>query len=347
MIAKNQRWFFVVTVVMFGIIGPFRQSSAEEFYKDKSIGFMVGYSAGGGYDTFTRAISRHMGQFIPGKPTLIVYNRTGAGSLIAANYVYGRAKADGLTVGVFGSGLITQQALGAKGIRFDGRKFGWLGSVSPGTPVCAIMGFTGLKTLDDVIASKKRLKFGSTGAGSTTDDLPRLLNGLMGANTDIIAGYGGTANLRVAMARKELDGACWTWESMRATARAMLEAKGDEQLIPFVIEGKYEDPEVKNTPQFSDRVKGEDNIRAWKAWINPYKFFRPMVVPPGTPPDRLQTLRVALKKTMEDPAFLAEAKKSKLDVAYTSAEEVERLMQEVLDISPTAKAKLKQLFAAN
>jgi hypothetical protein len=169
----------------------------------------------------------------------------------------------------------------------------------------------------------------------------------MGANIDVIPGFGGTGPVRVAMQRKELDGACWTWESMRTTGRAMLQAKGDERLIPFVIEGKYEDPEVQNLPQFSDRIKGDDNMRAWKAWVNPYKFFRPMVVPPGTPKDRLQTLRVALRKTMTDPEFLAEAKKSKLDVTYTSGEEVEKLMEEVLAISPGARAKLKALLTQN
>ncbi|HEX6172818.1 MAG TPA: hypothetical protein VF089_02300, partial [Candidatus Binatia bacterium] len=226
--------------------------AADDFYKGKTIKFLVGYRAGGGYDTFTRAVARHIGRHIPGNPSASVENRGGAGSLIAANTIYNNTKADGLTAGVFGSGLVTQQALDARGIRFDAQKFNWIGSMSEGTPVCAIMGFTGLDTLKDVLNSKKPLRMGSTGSGSTTDDLPKLMNGLMGTNFDVISGFKGTSAVRLAMRRKELDGACWTWESMRATAKSMLDATGDQRLIPFIIEGDYEDPEVTKLPEFTE-----------------------------------------------------------------------------------------------
>jgi tripartite-type tricarboxylate transporter receptor subunit TctC len=317
---------------------------ADDFYKNKSITFLVGYRAGGGYDTFTRAVARHIGRHIPGNPSAGIENRGGAGSLIAANLIYNKTKPDGLTMGVFGAGLVTQQALEARGLRFDAPKFNWIGSMSRGTPVCGIMQFTGLKTLKDVQESKKPLKMGSTGAGSTTDDLPKLMNGLMDTKFDVISGFKGTSAVRLAMRRKELDGACWTWESMRTTARALLDAKGDEKLIPFVIEGKYEDAEVKDLPQFTDVIKDKEDLAAFKAWLNPYEFFRPIVLPPGTPNDRVELMRTALKETMEDPKFLEDAKKSKLDVAYTSGEKIEELVKEVLSISPAAKEKLIALI---
>jgi tripartite-type tricarboxylate transporter receptor subunit TctC len=339
-IMKNfSRLLIALALGLAGAFGP-PQADAADFYAGKTITFIVGYRAGGGYDVFTRAVSRHIGRHIPGNPAAVVENRGGAGSLIAANYVYNAAKPDGLTLAVFGSGLVTQQALGARGLKFDARKFGYLGSMSVGTPTCVIMGFTGLKTLDDVLHSKKKLKMGSTGAGSTTDDLPRLMIGLMDAPLDVIPGFKGTSSVRIAMQRKELDGACWTWESIRTTARAMLDAKGDKRLIPFVMEGKYGEAEVAKVPQFTDVIKGEDNLKAFKAWLNPYKFFRPVATPPKTPKDRLQILQTALKQTMEDPKFLADAKKSKLDVTYTSPEDMEKYISEILDISPGAKKKL-------
>jgi tripartite-type tricarboxylate transporter receptor subunit TctC len=285
-----------------------------------------------------------MGKHIPGNPTIIVENKTGAGSLIAANYVYTRAEPDGLTLGVFGGGLVTQQALGEKAIRFDARKFSWIGSMSVGTPACAIMGFTGLKTLDDVLASKKQLRFGSTGPGSTTDDLPKLVAGLLGAPLKIIAGYKGTSGLRVAMQKKELDGACWTWESMRTTGRAMLDAKGDERLILFALEGSYDDAEVKGVAQISTAIKDPGDLAAFKTWLNPYKMFRPLTAPPKTPKERVEQLRVGLKKAMEDPEFLADAKKAKLDVVYTSASQMEQYVEEILNIPPAAAEKLKTLI---
>jgi tripartite-type tricarboxylate transporter receptor subunit TctC len=265
---------------------------------------------------------------------------TGAGSLIAANYVYKKADPDGLTIGSFGGGLVTEQALGLQGIQFDARKFEWIASVRTGSPICAIMAFTGDKNLEDVLHSKKQLRMGSTGAGSTTDDLPRLMIGLMRAPFKVIRGYKGTSRIRIGMQRKELDGACWTWESMRTTASAMLNAKDGDRLIPFAIEGKWEAPEVKDLPQFTEVIKGKDNLEAFKAWLNAYKYFQPLSLPPGTPADRLEILRRAVQETLEDPAFKADAKKSNLIVASVSGEEIQKLVNETLSISPDAKKLL-------
>jgi tripartite-type tricarboxylate transporter receptor subunit TctC len=329
----------VGTLFMFGAASA---SAQEDFYRGKTLRIIVGFAAGGGYDTFTRAMARHIDRYIPGNPGVVVENMPGAGSLVAANYLYNRAKPDGTTVGVFSSGLVTQQAMNSKGIRFDARQIRWLGSMSKGTPVCAVMGFTGLRTLQDVLSSKKELKMGSTGSGTTTHDLTNLMIGLMDAPFKVIAGYGGTADVRLAMQRKEIDGACWTWESMRTTARTMLDAQGEDRLIPFVIQGKYDDPLVKGLPQFTEVLKDKERLAAFKAWLAPYEFFRPVALPPKTPNQRVDTLRAALKKTMEDPAFIGEAKKSKLDVDYTSGESIENSVQEALDLPP----KSEQLLAS-
>jgi tripartite-type tricarboxylate transporter receptor subunit TctC len=317
---------------------------AADFYRGKTISIIVGYAAGGGYDTYARTFARHFGDHIPGHPNVIVENMTGAGSLIAANELYNKAGPDGLTIGSFGGGLVTQQALGLKGILFDAQKFEWIGSLRSGSPVCAVMGFTGLKTLNDVLHSNKQLRIGSTGAGSTTDDLPRLMIGLMHAPFNVIRGYKGTSRIRVGMQRKELDGACWTWESMRTTARAMLDAKGESRLIPYVIEGKWDEPEVKDLPHYTEVIKGKDHLEAFKAWLNAYKYFQPLAVPPGTPKARVDILRTALKETLEDPAFKADAKKSSLIVSSVSGEEITKLVHETLSISPQAKKLLVTLI---
>ncbi|HEY7320366.1 MAG TPA: tripartite tricarboxylate transporter substrate-binding protein [Candidatus Binatia bacterium] len=326
------------------LVGYPAKSSAEDFYQGKTISIIVGYAAGGGYDIYARTVARHLGNHIPGNPTVIVQNMTGAGSLIAANYLYKKAEPDGLTIGSFGGGLVTEQALGLKGIQFDAQKLEWIGSVRTGTPICAVMAFTGDKNLEDVLHSKKELRMGSTGPGSTTDDLPKLMIGLMHAPFKVIRGYKGTSELRVAMQRRELDGACWTWESMRTTARAMLNAKGDDRLIPFVIQGKWEEPEVRDLPQFSDVIKGKENLEAFTAWLNAYKYFQPLSVPPGTPEARVEILRTALKETLEDPAFKADAEKSNLIVASLSGEEIQKLVNQTLSISPEAKKLLESLI---
>jgi hypothetical protein len=295
----NRSRILVLAVGLLLLVGCPPNSTAADFYKGKAIRFIVGYAPGGGYDTYTRAIARHIGKHIPGNPATVVANMEGAGSLLAANYMFNKAEPDGLTVGNFNSGMVTQQALGSRGVRFEARKFGWIGAPVKGFPSCMIMGFTGLKTLEDVMRESPRLKFAGTRAGASGVDLPHIMNALMGTNIKVISGYKGTSNTRLAMRKREADGICSGWESMRVTARAMLDATGDDKLIPFIIHGKMEDPEVKDLPQFTDVITGEENLRAFRTWANQYDFQRPLVVPPGTPRERLAELARRLGKNSD------------------------------------------------
>ncbi len=333
--------YIVALVIGLAIVaGGSSNASANDFYKGKNIRFVVGYAPGGGYDTYTRAVVRHLGKHIPGNPTPIVQNMTGGGSLIAANYVYRRAKPDGLTVGIWNSGIILQQVLGEKKVKFEANKFGWVGAPVKGWPTCAIMGHTGLKTLKEVVNSNQRIKVGATRAGSTTDDLPKILNRTLGTKFDVISGYTGTATIRIAMQKQEVDAACWGWESMGITARAMLDATGDGRLIPFLIHGTIDDPEVKDLPRILDAIKGDNNLATFRAWASTYDFQRPLSLPPGTPKDRLAILRKAYRATMQDPAFLADAEKSKLILSYVSGEDIEKHIATILGTPAAAKERL-------
>jgi tripartite-type tricarboxylate transporter receptor subunit TctC len=341
---KTTFFFYLVAAMGWALIGTSPSAArADEFYKGKTIRFIVGYAPGGGYDTYTRAIARHISKFIPGHPATVVENMEGAGSLLAANYLYNKADPDGLTVGNFNSGMVTQQALGSKGVRFEARQFGWIGAPVKGFPACMVMGFTGLRTLDDVMKHSAKLKFAGTRAGASGVDLPNIMNELMGTKIKVISGYKGTSDTRLAMRKREADGICSGWESMRVTARAMLDAKGDDKLIPFVIHGKIEDPEVKDLPQFTKVLNGDENIKAFKTWANQYDFQRPLVVPPKTAKERLEILRTGLQRTLADPEFLAEAKKSKMLIDNVTGREVEQTVNEILSISPEVKKKLQFL----
>jgi tripartite-type tricarboxylate transporter receptor subunit TctC len=333
----------LLLVIVLGLIVPVtspQKSAADDFYKGKTIRFVVGLAPGGGYDLSARTVGRHMGKHIPGNPTIVVENMTGAGSLIAANYTANSAKPDGLFVGIWNSAYVLRQALGDKAVRFDARKLGWIGAPTKGTPFCSIMAHTGLKSWKDVLAANRELKMGSTGPGSTYDDLPQILNRTHGTKFNVISGYEGTSTILVAMRRKEVDGGCWTWESARTTARPMLDGKGDEKLMPFLIHRREPDPEVKDLPLIPDVIKGEDNLSAYRTWVGTYEFQRPFSVPPGTPKDRLQLLRKAFTDTMKDPEFIAEAEKSKLETTYVSGEEVDKYVNQVLSITPRAKEVL-------
>ena len=269
-----------------------------------------------------------------------------AGSLIAANYTQNRAKRDGLTLGNWNSSYVLFQALGDPQVRIKSRELNWIGAPVKGGPACGVMGFTGLKTLEDVINSGKALKMGATRSGSTTNDLPKILNLTMGTKFDVITGYRGTATIRIAMQKREVDGVCFGWESMRVTGRALLDASGDDKFIPFLIHNRWPDREVKNlplTPEVIKAKKGKDALATYSAWAGSYEFQRPIVAPPGVPKDRVEILRKAYKAALKDPQFLAEAKKSRLAIRYVSPEEINQQVDRMLSISPKTIENLQFL----
>jgi hypothetical protein len=171
------------------------------------------------------------------------------------------------------------------------------------------------------------------------------LNLTLGTKFNVVSGYEGTGTILVAMRRKEVEGGCWTWESMRTTARPMLDAQGDEKLIPYLIHSRWEDHEVKDLPLIRDVIKGDkDKLAAYKTWAGTYEFQRPFSAPPGTPKDRVQILRKAFADTLKDPEFLAEAKKTKFEVTFTSGEQIEEYVKDMLAITPMAKELLDFLM---
>ena len=317
--------------------------SVADFYKGKTIRFIVGHAPGGGYDTYTRTTARHITKHFPGKPTPVVQNLTGAGGLIAGNYIYNKTKPNGLTVGVWNNQFVVHQALGSRRVKFDARKFGWVGAPVTGWPSCAVMGFTGLKSWDDLVKSGKPLKVGSAGGTGTT--LPTILNMATGKQVfEIIPGYRGTAPVRLAMQARELGGVCMSFESMRVTARSMLDAKGDDELIPILVHGNPPDPEVQGIPRVTDLVKGKDNVAMLNAWALQYNFQRPLTLAPGTPKERVAAWRKAYAATLSDPAFLADAKKSRLNVEYVSGERIDEYVEVMLNLSEETKERLKWML---
>jgi len=316
---------------------------AQEYYKDKTIRFIVGQAAGGGYDTYGRTIARYIGKYIAGGPTTVVDNMTGAGSLVAANYLFNNAKADGLTIAMWNSALVFNQAMGDRNVKFDARRFGWLGAPSKSVPVCLIMGFAGPKTMEEIVKSGKPLRMGGTGPGSHSIDMPLLLNKMLGSKFAVVTGYQGTAQIKLALQRREVDGHCTNWDSILATQKDLLDAKGDDRLIPFLLHTRVPEPEGKGVTLVSEAIKDENHLRAYRAYMAQMEYSRPFTIAPNTPRERLEILRGAFKATLADGDFLAQANKLKLDITYVSGEESEKWVNEVLSLSPKLKEELKYL----
>ena len=324
-------------------------AAAEAIFKGKTIRLLIGYSAGGGYDTYGRAIARHFGKHIPGNPEIVVDQMTGAGSLIAANYLFNQAKPDGLTMGLWNSGHLFQEALqGNPGILFSGERFGYLGSPSNGNPVCAIMGHTGLKTLADVQGhTGEPLKFGATAAaGSALADVPKIMNKWLGTNINVVSGYKGSSKVRLALQEHEVDGACWGWESMAVTGRAMLDAAGDDEFIPFAVTFAADDAELKGLPVIGDEITDPANKALLNVWSTAYEFQRPYTLPPGTPENVIGILSTAYAATMADSAFLDDAKKANLYLLPRTRAEIDGWVAEILRIDKDTRAAL-QFLAVN
>jgi hypothetical protein len=189
------------------LIASAAQATTHEFYKGKTIRVIVSATAGGGFDTYSRAIARHMGKHIPGHPSLMVENMTGAGGFIAANYVYKVAKSDGLTIGNFAGGLIWQQLLGSPGVEFDARKFEYVGVPVQDHVACAFTKASGITRMETWMAAKTPVKLGATGPGTNTYDTPKVLTAALGLPIQVVAGYRGTTEIRLAADGGELAGA--------------------------------------------------------------------------------------------------------------------------------------------
>lgn len=333
------RLFLALLIYLF----LFGHTSAQEpFYKGKTIRIIVGLSAGGGYDVYTRALARHFGRQIPGNPSIVVENMVGAGSLIAANHVYKVAKPDGLTIGHFLGGLFLQQVLGKPGIEFDGRKFGYLGVPAQDSQMLAISKRTGITSAEQWLASKTVVKFGGVGAGSATDDLTKIAIATINAPIQLVSGYKGTADVRLAFNSGEIDGLTSAWESFKSTWRKEVDA-GEVRMILQAIPKPH--PEVPNVRRVVDYAKTELDRKVIHAGMHNYNpVARPYVVPPGTPKDRLAILRKAFMDTLKDPEFIADAAKSKLDLSPLSGEELEKTVLEIYGAEPEVVARLKDIL---
>lgn len=330
-------------VAMAFIVGTTSTVLANGYYEGRIIRIIVGFSPGGGFDTYARVIARHMGKHIPGHPIFIVQNMTGAGSLIAANYLYAVAKPDGLTIGHFIGGLFLGQVLGQPGIDFDARKFEFIGVPVRDHGTCVFTKASGITSLDKWIASKTPVKMGGVAPGSSTpDNLIRVLKEALGLPIKLVTGYKGTAVIRLAAETGEVAGSCWGWDSVRATWRKALET--DDVLVVLQTTSKPH-PDLPDIPLAINLAKTDEARELIRLVIHDDStILRTYTLPPRTPKKLVRLLRRAFMNTMKDPQFLADARKVRVGVDPVSGEEVERIVHGLFKLDPAMIAKLKRVL---
>ena len=333
----------LMAIITLGVTLCASSTSAQQaFYNGKTVRIIVGASAGGGYDTYSRAIARHIGKHIPGNPTFLVENMPGAGFLISANHMFRVAKPDGLTIGHFIGGLFLQQLLGKPGIEFDARKFEYIGVPAQDNYVFGLSKSTGITSMDQWLASKTVVKLGGVGAGSATDDIPKVLMAAIGLPAQVVSGYKGTADVKLAFNSGEVQGVCNAWESFRATWRKELDAG---EVVIVLQNTPKPHPELAKIPlaiNYAKTEEGQKLIRALVHSVGPAA--RPYVLPPGTPKDRVEILRNAFLATMRDPEFLADATKAKLDINPSGGAELEKNVRDVFNLDAALLPRAKEIL---
>ena len=314
---------------------------AQDVFKDKTLTFIVGYSPGGTYDQYSRLIARHIGKYLPGNPTRIVENMPGAGGIIAANHLYNRVKPDGLTIAAWASPLILQHVMGNDAIKIDGRKVGWVGIPGPYDTACHFNEASGIKTMDDWINSKRPLKISSIGPGTSLSDVPKLLKAALNLPLEMVEGYKGGAEARLAVESGEVDGLCASWQATKVTWRSQMEAGKIHVVLQATLKSH---PDLKKIPLAINYAKSEEARTLLRVADNVHVYQFPYSVAPGTPPQRLQLLQQAFVKTLRDRDLVAEARKADLEVAPIDGPTTAKTFASLYELSPVLVAQLKDIL---
>lgn len=330
-------------VALFTLLLPNSPLFADEFYKGKTVRVIVGGTAGGGFDVYSRAMTRHMGKHIPGNPSFIVENMTGAATRIAAKYLHSAARPDGLTFGIINGYLILNQVLDPKRFDFDTRHYEYLGVPVQDNVACVLRKETGITTVEQWMAAKTPVKMGGLGPGNSTSDAVRIVKETLNLPIQLVEGYKGTADVRLAADAGELGGACWAWESIRATWTKALQSG---EVTPILQITPKKQPDLQHVPLALDLAKTEDAKQIIRAGgIVPSAITRVYVIPPKTPKDRVEMLRHAFAATLKDPDFLIEAKKGGLEVNPMPGEEVKRVVDSLFALNPQTITRLASILA--
>jgi len=316
------------------------------FYQGKTVTVVVGSAPGGLYDLWGRLLARTMGKYIPGNPNMLVQNMPGAGSIVAANFLYGVAKPDGLTIGMFQTHLYLMQMVGQSEVKFDVRKLNWLGSQEKGQMMLYIRADSPYKSVDDIIKAKEPPKCGGSGTADQTALLTRLLEETVGAKFTRVLGYKGGSEVDLAMERGEV-----ICRATRITVHFSREPflswdkKGfDRHLVQAGSKRDSRLPEVPTLFEIMDKYKTSDvGRRLARVVLAGDELGRPMVAPPGVPADRIKILREAYASSLRDPDLIAEVNKSRLDMEPSSGEEIQALYKELMDQPREVVERVKKL----
>src|SRR5215467_707958 len=290
-----------------------------EFYRGRTVSLIAGFNPGGGADTYARLVARHLGKHIPGQPNVVVRNMQGAGSVIAANHIYNVSPKDGSELGLFAGNITIDPLIGGTQHKYDARAFNWIGAPASDSNVCLSRPQSPFKSIDDVLT--REMITGTS--GTSTYDFPVVMNNVIGAKFKLVKGYGGSAALRLAMERGEIEGFCGVgYNSMRTAGLA------DGKANVLVQVGLAKSPHMPNVPFIFDYAKSDEDRQIFRLVFGWLDLERPIGAPPGVPEERLRALRDGFDRAMKDPALLADAEKAQVGIEPMSGAAIAAFVDE-------------------
>lgn len=324
-------------VLLVGMLpAVFPPAHAQQPFAGKTVTIIVGYTPGGGYDRIARMMARYLPKYLPGSPTVIVQNMPGANSIVAANHVYSVARPDGLTIGLFNRNLVLGQLVKVDGVRYDMEKFAWIGSPSSETTVLTIRSDLPHRTVADLQRADPAVIVGATGPGANTYDFPLLLKAFLKLNLRIISGYPGSADITLAIERKEVDGRAGSYSSQKPAL--------DRGLLRPIIRARASVPEIARLP-VDEELVGDARAKSVLALRSvPEIVGRPFVLPPATPPELVRIVREAFDKVSKDSEFVTEATRAGFDIDFVTGDQALKIVKQVLTSPPDVVRIFSQFF---
>ena len=324
----------LVAVLM--LCGAASAQDAAEFYRGKTVNLVVGFNPGGGADTYARLVARHLGRHIAGNPTVVVRNMQGAGSVIAANYVFNVSPKDGLELGLFAGNIVIDPLIGGTQQKYEARAFNWIGAPSSDSNVCLSSPKTTFKTIDDVL--KREMITGTS--GTSTLDFPLTMNNVIGTKFKLVKGYAGSAALRLAMERGEIEGFCGVGYNSMRTAGLLAPDKANI----LVQVGLSKNPQMPTVPFIFDYAKTAPDRQIFTLVFGWLDLERPIAAPPGTPAGRVQALRDGFDRAMKDPALLADAEKVNVGIEPMSGAAIAKFVEDASQTPPAVTARAAEIL---
>jgi tripartite-type tricarboxylate transporter receptor subunit TctC len=319
---------------------PVVSASADavgDFYKGKTITLIISVGEGDGMDKAARIIARHWALHIPGNPNIVPKNMPGAGGLRATNFLYSQAPKDGTAIGAIIPAFVMQQILGGGAVDYDSSKFQWIGSSNTSNSMIYVWHTTGVTSLEG--AMTKELVMGGTGAGSNSVHYPAILDHILGTKFKVVMGYRGSPDINLAVERGEVQGrAGETFNTLLINNPDWVKDKKVNILVQI---GQTKEAGFENVPLLTEFAKNPISREVLGLFSEEVALGRPYLAPPGVPEDRVAALRASFEVTMQDPAMLADAQRLRLDLAPTSGEKLEKLVENMVNTRPDVLERAK------